>query len=188
MTRKSKWLGLWGWAVVLALGLPLARLALGESLSDKAVAEQILAGLPTATPATSGSSPAPAPSGSSRSASLVRSPVEEAKRALDRAAGARSSGDVRHAELLEGLGREWAEAARDLLRAAAAESDAGALETAAVDAGVRAERARALLEESIARRGRAEAELDKLTADGGLFPIQRAPASSTKGKPNKGAP
>jgi hypothetical protein len=117
----------------------------------------------------------------------VRIPVEEARRALERAAGARRSGDIRHAELLEGLAREWAETARDVVRAAAVEADAGALELAAADAGLRAERARALLEESIARRGRAEAELEKLTADAGPFPTQPPAASSAKAKPAKGS-
>src|SRR5215471_18832845 len=83
-------------------------------------------------------------------AGVARIPIDEARRALERAAGARSARDVHHAELLEGLAREWAETARDVLRAAAVEADAGALELAAADAGVRAERARALLEESMA--------------------------------------
>jgi hypothetical protein len=163
----------------VALGVPLVPYALGEQLSDKAVAEQILASLPPA--------PASAAPGSSSDPALVRVPVEEARRALERAVGARNTKDIRHAELLEGLAREWAETARDVLRAAAVEGDAGALELAAADAGLRAERARALLEESIARRGRAEAELEKLSADAGTFPTQPPPASSGKGKPAKGA-
>ncbi|HKQ69060.1 MAG TPA: hypothetical protein VJT73_06965, partial [Polyangiaceae bacterium] len=92
---------------------------------------------------------------------------------------------------LEGLAREWAETARDLARANAAEADAGALSAAAADAGVQAERSRALLEEAIGRRGRAEAELEKLSADGGLFPTAppprakatKAPATSPSARP-----
>jgi hypothetical protein len=176
----------------LALGVPLVPLAIGEQASDRTVAEQILAQLPSSPPeppqAVASAAPsASAPAASSGEPNVVRVPVEEARRALERAAGARRSGDVRHAELLEGLAREWAETARDVLRAAAVEADAGALELAAADAGLRAERARALLEESIGRRGRAEAELDKLTADAGPFPTKPAPASSAKAKPVKGA-
>jgi hypothetical protein len=160
--------------LAVALGFPALHLALGEPRSDKEVAEQIL-----------GSMTVGAPSASSDRL-IARSPLEEARRALDRAAGARRSGDIRHAELLEGLAREYAETARDVVRAALLEADAGALEMAAADAGLRAERARALLEESIARRGRAEADLGKLSADGGLFPTKPPPASSARPKPAKG--
>src|SRR5262249_46895569 len=137
----------------------------------KAVAEQILASLGS-------------PTDTSIQAAL-KSPVEEAKRALDRAASARRAGDTHHAELLEGLAREWAETARDLARAIAVEADAGALENAANEAGVGAERARALLEEAIARRGRAEAELEKLSADAGIFPTRPVASSSASPRPPK---
>jgi hypothetical protein len=113
-------------------------------------------------------------------ASLTKRPAEEAKKALDRASGARSAGDVRHAEQLEALARQWALLARDLRRTALAEADAGALDQALGDAAVQAERARALLEEAIARRGRALAELEKL--DGGASPASTARAK-TKGPP-----
>ncbi len=155
---------------IVALGLPLASTAIGEQLSDRAIAEQILA--------TMGSS--------SAERTMARAPLDESKHALERAAGARRSGDARHAEQLEGLAREWAETARDLARAAAAEADAAALELAAADAGVQAERARALLEETIARRGRAEAELAKLSSDAGAVPAL-APASSRGARPTKPA-
>jgi hypothetical protein len=150
--------------MLLALGVPLASSALGEPASDKVVTEQILATIQTA-------------AGSSSAVSVTRAPVEEAKRALERASGARRSGDVHHAELLEGLAREWAETALDLARAASVEADAGALEQSASEAGVQAERARSLLEEAVARRGRDEAELEKLSADAGLFPTKPAPTS-----------
>jgi hypothetical protein len=163
-------LGPVGWVMLLALGIPLAGAALADPVSDKAVAEQILASL--ATPTDSSMPP------------VLKTPIDEAKHALERAAGARRSGDTHHAEILEGLGREWAETARDLARAVSVEADAGALETAAAEAGVGAERARALLEEAIARRGRAEAELEKLSADAGLFPTRPA-GSANAAKPPK---
>jgi hypothetical protein len=161
-----------GWVVLAVIGVALVPVAFGEQLSDRALAEQILAG--------AGSS--------SAQAALLRAPLEEAKKALDRAQGARKSGDVPHAELLEGLAREWAETARDLARAAAIEADAGALETAAAQANLRAEKARALLEEAISRRGRAEAELEKLSADAGPFPPKPPPTALPRGKAPKSRP
>jgi hypothetical protein len=163
-------LGPVGWVMLLALGIPLAGAAFADPISDKAVAEQILASL--AAPSDSSMQP------------VLKTPIDEAKHALERAAGARRSGDTHHAEILEGLGREWAETARDLSRAVSVEADAGALETAATEAGVSAERARALLEEAIARRGRAEAELEKLSSDAGLFPTRPA-SSGSIAKPPK---
>mgnify|MGYP000553032247 CR=1 FL=1 len=97
---------------------------------------------------------------------LVASSLEKAKAALERAYGARKAGDAAHAHMLEGLALEWAETARDLVRAAAAEQAAGSASDKARESAVRVERARALLEETQARRGRADAELEKaLTAE-----------------------
>jgi hypothetical protein len=158
-----------GWVVMVVVGVALGSSALAEQATDKAIAEQILA--------TAGSS--------SAEAALLKTPVEEAKKALGRARGARQAGDVQHAELLEGLAREWAETARDLTRAAAIEADAGALESAASEATLRTERARALLEEAISRRGRAEAELEKLSADAGPFPPKPPPTALPRGKTPK---
>jgi hypothetical protein len=151
------------------IGAGLASSALGEQPSDRAMTEQILAAAPS----------------SSAQAALVRAPLEEAKKALERARGARQSGDTAHSELLEGLAREWAETARDLLRATTIEADAGALESAAAQAELRAERARALLEEAISRRGRAEAELEKLSVDAGPFPPKPPPTALPRGKAAK---
>jgi len=173
---KRIFVRLWpaGWVVALVIGVLLASSAFGEQLSDKAIAEQILAAAPS----------------SSADAALLRTPLEEAKKALERALGARRSGDVPHAELLEGLAREWAETAKDLGRANAIEADAGALESAASQAGLRAERARALLEEAIARRGRAEVELERLSADAGPFPPKPPPTAAprSKGPKQRAAP
>jgi hypothetical protein len=171
---KRIFVRLWpaGWVVMVVIGVGLGTSALGQQASDRATAEQILAG------ATS----------SSAQAALLKAPSDEAKKALERARGARQSGDVAHAELLEGLAREWAEIARDLARAAAIEADAGALETSAAQAALRAERARALLEEAISRRGRAEAELEKLSADAGPFPPKPPPTALPRGKAAKPRP
>ncbi len=100
-----------------------------------------------------------------KAAKIVAEPVEQAKRALSRAHGARAAGDAAHARQLDGLALEHAETARDLLRAVAAE--AAAVDTAqkARDAATRLERARALLEETQARYERAAAELVRLQAE-----------------------
>jgi colicin import membrane protein len=158
-----------GWVVLVVVGVALGPLALGDQLSDKAFAEQVLA----------------AAGSSSAEAALLRTPLDEAKKALQRADGARKSGDVPHAELLEGLAREWAETARDLARAAAIEADAGALESSASQASLRAEKARALLEEAISRRGRAEVELEKLSANAGPFPPKPPPTALPRSKAPK---
>ncbi|MDI3286236.1 hypothetical protein [Polyangium sp. 15x6] len=100
-----------------------------------------------------------------RSKKAVADAVTRSKKALERAHGARASGDAPHARLLDGLALEWAETARDLLRAAEAEQAAAAVADKAKEASTQAERARALLEETQARRGRAEAELERATAE-----------------------
>jgi hypothetical protein len=119
---------------------------------------------------------------------LTREPVEAAQHALERASGARLAGDVRQAELLEGLAREWAETARDLVRAAKTEADATQLEGRAAQAVLRAERQRALLEEAIARRGRAEAELQRLSVDAGAPPPAPTSAPTRPKPPPAGRP
>lgn len=103
--------------------------------------------------------------GNAEAARVVAEPLKNAKRALERAHGARTSGDQAHARMLDGLALEWAETARELDRAAAAEQVALAIGKRAHDVSTKADRARALLEETQARRGRAAAELEKVQAD-----------------------
>ncbi len=124
--------------------------------SDRAVAEQILA--------------SQAPAASSGSASAMSAPLHQARRALDRADRAREAGDTLHAEQLEGLAREWAEYAKDTATAEAAERRAAAAQSAAANAATRVKRARALLEEEMATRARAQGELKSLqeSADAGV--------------------
>src|SRR5262245_17225824 len=92
-------------------------------------------------------------------AKVIAQPVRQAKAALERARGARLSGDVAHGRMLEAIALEWAEAARDLERAAGAEAAAGTAAAQARELGTKVERARTLLEETQSRRGRAAAEL-----------------------------
>lgn len=79
--------------------------------------------------------------------------------ALERGAHLRSSGDEAHAKIADRLARTWAEAARDVVRAAAAEESASSARRSATDAGALADRERALLEEAIAQSGRLRAQL-----------------------------
>jgi hypothetical protein len=98
-------------------------------------------------------------------AKVVAEPVKSARRALERAHGARAAGDPVHALVLDGLALEWAEAARALDKAAAAEQVATATSKHAHEVQTKAERARALLEETQARRGRTAAELERVEAE-----------------------
>jgi hypothetical protein len=98
-------------------------------------------------------------------ARVVAEPVQNAKRALERAHGALTSGDEAHARMLHVLALEWAEAARDFDRAAAAERAAAGASKRAYEVQTKAERARALLEETQARRGRTAAELARVRAE-----------------------
>lgn len=195
-------------AVTVLAALPvlvLATWAAGQGESDKTVAERILADL-AAPSADGGVAPEPAlvpadagpmAKDAGARAALTAEPVRAAQQALERAAGARLAGDARQGELLEGVAREWAETARDLVRAAKAEAEGADLESRAAQAGLRAERQRALLEEAIARRGRAEVELDKVAPDGGaplprptgssLAPLRPRPPAPTKAPAPKGA-
>lgn len=100
-----------------------------------------------------------------RLSQVVASPVQKAKSALERAHGARMSGDTAHARMFDGLALEWAETARDLLRAVAAEDAAVAAGQKAREVELKVERARALLEETQARHGRAIADIERLEAE-----------------------
>ena len=88
--------------------------------------------------------------------------LKRAKDAMERATRLRSAGDETHARLADGLAREDAEAARDLARAIDAERAADDAVHAALDAGARGERERALLEEGIARNGRLRAQIEEV--------------------------
>jgi hypothetical protein len=126
-----------------------------------------------------------------KSKKTVADAIAKAKKALERAHGARTSGDAAHARLLDGLALEWAETGRDLLRAQAAEQASAVVADKARDASVQADRARALLEETQARRGRAEAELEKALAEereakAAAAKAEEARLVSGKDKPGKG--
>ncbi len=95
-------------------------------------------------------------------ARLAHEAITETKRALGRADDARAANDEKHAPELDALAREWAETGRDLVRAAEAEKRLTDLQRELSDVETKASRARALLEETVARRGRAQAKLEEL--------------------------
>jgi hypothetical protein len=92
---------------------------------------------------------------------LTAEPTEHARQALERAVRFRALGDEAHARAADGAAREWAEMARDLVRAADAEAKSVELRRNAVDEQAQIERLRALVDEGIARIGRLRAELDE---------------------------
>jgi hypothetical protein len=126
--------------------------------------------------------------------------VQRGRDALERAVRMRAAGDEAHAQLADGLAREEAETAQDLVRALDAERTADEARRAATDAGTVGERERALLEEGIARNGRLRAEIQGLglggsdrskeprtskLGDAGSPPPARSAAAATSGAPGK---
>jgi hypothetical protein len=117
-------------------------------------------------------------------ARLAHEPMTQAERALRRADEARAASDTKHPPQLESLAREWAEAGVDLVRAAEAEKKLNDVQKQIADVETKTTRARALLEESIARRGRAQAKLDELEPKKpSPAPEPTKPAPATKPPP-----
>jgi hypothetical protein len=92
-------------------------------------------------------------------AALLADPLGHAREALERAARLRESGDEARAKAADGLAVEWAETARDLVRAADAEREAERLRHAATAKVAQVERARALVEADLAHVGRLRKEI-----------------------------
>lgn len=124
--------------------------------------------------------------------------VARSQAALDRATRLRGKGDEKHAVIADGAARGWAEAAREAVKAASVEEAAAKARNEATDAGLVADRERALLEEAVAQSGRLRAQLEsgakdketpartsaQATADGGA----KAPPKPAKPGGAKGAP
>jgi hypothetical protein len=91
--------------------------------------------------------------------SVVADPLSKAKAAQQRAQNARGSGDLHHATELDALALTWAQVADDLVRTAAAEKQLSELQKQVTDLEQKAVRTQALIEQTIARRGRAEQNL-----------------------------
>lgn len=100
---------------------------------------------------------------------VVAEPIAHAEDALRRSADALGGGDSNHAGLLNALGLEWAETARDLARAAKAEATLTSTQRRVSETEEKLSRAKALLDDTVARRGRAQQKLESLKAqpDGG---------------------
>jgi len=120
-----------------------ARPALGQAVDDRTVTKTLVLQL----------------EGDSAHASVTGDALRRAKVALERATRFRGAEEGARARLAEGVAREWAEAARDLVSAADAEASAAQVRRKAVDAQERLERSRVLVEEEIARVGRLDAQL-----------------------------
>ena len=124
---------------------------------------------------------------------IVDEPVKQAKKALERAHGARTAGDTSHARMLDALALEWAQTAETLTRAAKSEADAAAAQKQSQTTATSLERGRTLLEETQARKGRAEAELTRAEAEAkqaaeAAQAAEEARLAGKKGKDDKTKP
>lgn len=117
--------------------------------------------------------------GASSKKDVAAEMITRSRAALDRAAKLRGAGDEPHAKLADGLARTWAEAARDVVRAVDVEERAQAARRAATDAGVVAERERALLEEGIAQSGRLRAQLESVEREAKEQPARTSAAANS---------
>ncbi len=111
-----------------------------------------------------------------------------ARVALERGAKLRASGDETHARLADAAARSWAEAARDVLRAAEVEEKAANARRAATDAGAVADRERALLEEGIAQSGRLRAQLEAASREAKEQPARTSTQANAPDAGAKSAP
>lgn len=118
--------------------------------------------------------------------------VARTREALEQATRFRAAGDEAHAKAADGLAREWAETARDLALAAAAEKQAEDRKRQAIQAQAQLERTRALVEDGIARLGRIRAELDAAPAKAvtavEVHDGQPRPPTAAKGPAGGGRP
>lgn len=109
-------------------------------------------------------------------------PIAAARKALERARSARDAGDAKHAEMLEGLARTWAETARGVTAAAHAEADSVALQQSVESTRAQIDRERTLVEETLSRRGRAEVELRRTEEEAAARPPTPAPGDKAAKK------
>ena len=114
--------------------------------------------------------------------------ITRSRGALDRAARLRAAGDEPHAKIADALAHTWAEAARDVVRAVDVEEKAQAARRSATDAGIVAERERALLEEGIAQSGRLRAQLESVERESQPARTSAAANSDTDGGAGKPKP
>ena len=127
-------------------------------------------------------------------AALAKDAIQRAKAALSRAEGARASGDQLHGALLEALALEWALSAQDLVRTVGVERELIEVQKKAAELETKAVRAQALVEQTVARRGRAEEKLRELEAglakqsESSKVPPNKAPDKPATPRAEKAAP
>ena len=92
--------------------------------------------------------------------------IDKAKDALRRADQLRAAGDQKRGAMLEETALEWASASELLDKTAQSEKQLIALQTRTTDLETKVFRAQALVEQTVARRARAEEALHKLDEKG----------------------
>jgi hypothetical protein len=117
----------------------------------------------------------------------LTSTIDKARRALTRAHAMDQAGDARHAAALRAVAREWVGCGNALVRTSDAEARADKAEKTGEDLETKRARGRALLEETIARRGRAQALLDQLDRETQAPPPAEADAKAKKPAPKPAA-
>jgi hypothetical protein len=93
--------------------------------------------------------------------------IAKAKDALKRGEQMRNAGDQKHGAMLEETALEWASTAELLDKTAQAERGLSDLQTRTTELETKVFRAQALVEQTVARRARAEEALRKLDEKGG---------------------
>jgi hypothetical protein len=122
---------------------------------------------------------------------VIRDALSKARAALKRAQELDLAADGKHASMMmRAVAREWVQVARDLVRAADAEQRATESERRRTELETKTVRGRALLEETVARRGRAKALLQQLEEEqeqaGKADAAKKTPKA--KAAPKKDAP
>ncbi len=107
--------------------------------------------------------------------------IAKAEAALKRAEQLRGAGDQARGAMAEDLALEWAEASELLDKTAAAEKELHALQARTTDLETKVFRAQALVEQSVARRARAEEALRKIEAASPSAKPEPAPAAAPRG-------
>jgi hypothetical protein len=132
-------------AMGLTFGLACPLAAYGQGEGDRTIAEGLVKELERDT----------------THRAILAETIRQAKDALERATRMHGANDEARAKAAEGLAREWAETGRDLAKAVTSEASAAELRQKTLDAQAGLERARALVEEGIARVGRLQTELSR---------------------------
>jgi len=124
--------------------------------------------------------------------SVIAAPLESARRALERAHGSAKGASWappdratdRQGALLRAVAAKWLDVANDLIRAAEAERVATEAEKGQDEMETKIVRGKALLEETVARRARTQAQLDALDKP----KTELSPSSSPATKPEPARP